>query len=138
MHLTKMHTVIILNAPRQMYAMTYAKLLLTIFKYIPQVMANYRRQSTLGWSINQVLLDFTGGIFSLLQLMIDSLLQVDWSGLTGNPVKLGLANISLLFDIVFMTQHYVLYGSVEKKGVTTEVSIDPAQRRGVETEPLLR
>jgi cystinosin len=52
----------------------------------------------------------------MVQLLIDSSLQADWSGLTGNPVKFGLANISLLFDIVFITQHYVLYGPVEEKG----------------------
>lgn len=52
----------------------------------------------------------------MVQLLIDSSLQADWSGLTGNPVKFGLANISLLFDIIFITQHYVLYGPVEEKG----------------------
>jgi len=52
----------------------------------------------------------------MIQLLIDSSLQADWSGLTGNPVKFGLANISLLFDIIFITQHYVLYGPVVEKG----------------------
>lgn len=46
---------------------------------------------------------------SILQLVIDSSLQADWSGLTGNPVKLGLGNVSIFFDIIFITQHYVLY-----------------------------
>ena len=46
----------------------------------------------------------------MLQLAIDSSLQDDWSGLTGNPIKLGLANISMFFDIIFMIQHYWLYG----------------------------
>lgn len=117
--------------------MTFVKLLLTVFKYIPQVIANYRRKSTVGWSINQVLLDFIGGIFSLLQLVIDSSRQADWSGLTGNPVKLGLANISLLFDLVFMTQHYVLYGSVAEKAVGTGVLGDRTPGPRTETEPLL-
>lgn len=87
---------------------------MTVFKYIPQVIANFRRRSTIGWSITQQLLDFTGGLGSLLQLLIDSALQRDWSGLTGNPLKLGLANISLLFDIVFLVQHFVLFGPVEE------------------------
>lgn len=52
-------------------------------------------------------MDFAGGILSLMQLLIDSSLQADWSGLTGNPVKLGLSNISLFFDIIFILQHYV-------------------------------
>jgi hypothetical protein len=29
---------------------------------------NYRRKSTVGWSIGNILLDFTGGVFSLLQM----------------------------------------------------------------------
>lgn len=106
----------------QVYSLTYIKLLLTVFKYIPQVVANFRRRSTLGWSVWQVLLDFTGGSLSLLQLVVDSALQADWSGIIANPLKLGLANISLLFDIVFIVQHYVLFGPVEEQSASREDS----------------
>jgi len=51
----------------------------------------------------------------MLQLIIDSSLQADWSGITGNPVKTGLSLISLVFDIIFIIQHYVLYGPVEER-----------------------
>ena len=54
-----------------------------------------------------MLMDLAGGILSLLQLILDCSLQADWSGLTGNPVKLGLSNISFFFDAIFITQHYV-------------------------------
>lgn len=118
--------------------MTYVKLLVTVFKYIPQVIANHRRRSTEGWSIDQVLLDACGGVFSLVQLVVDSSMQADWSGLTGNPVKLGLANISLLFDIVFMTQHYVLYGPAGRKDIEAGAAIPPTNRQRGETEPLLQ
>jgi len=91
------------------YAISYVKLVVTAVKYMPQVYVNYKRQSTAGWSIGQILLDFSGGIFSMAQLIIDSSLQADWSGLTGNPVKLGLSNVSMFFDIIFITQHYILY-----------------------------
>lgn len=76
---------------------------------------NYRRQSTLGWDINQILLDLAGGVLSLLQLVMDSSLQSDWSGITGNPVKLFLGNISIIFDLIFITQHYILYRGAESK-----------------------
>lgn len=33
---------------------------------------NYRRQSTEGWSIGNVLLDFSGGLLSILQMIIQS------------------------------------------------------------------
>jgi cystinosin len=106
------------------YALGYVKIIAPIVKYCPQVHLNFRRKSTVGWSIGQILLDFIGGILSLLQLVIDSALQADWGGLTGqytqrkyvhvclficagNPVKLGLSNISMLFDVIFITQHYM-------------------------------
>jgi cystinosin len=65
------------------YSFGYVKLICTVIKYCPQVYVNYKRKSTEGWSINQILLDFTGGVLSLAQLLIDSALQADWSGLTG-------------------------------------------------------
>jgi cystinosin len=93
---------------------------------MPQVLTNYRNKSTQGWSIAQILLDFVGGILSILQLGIDSYLQGDWSGVTGNPVKFALGNISIFFDIIFITQHYCVYRG--KKG--------PADLES-EEEPLL-
>ncbi|KAI9668679.1 MAG: hypothetical protein M1829_005292 [Trizodia sp. TS-e1964] len=91
------------------YTIGYVKLLVTTVKYIPQAWANYTRQSTDGWSIHQILLDVAGGVLSLSQLVLDSSFQDDWSGLTGNPVKLGLSNVSIFFDVIFIVQHYWLY-----------------------------
>ncbi|EKD19947.1 uncharacterized protein L3040_002374 [Drepanopeziza brunnea f. sp. 'multigermtubi'] len=91
------------------YAVSYVKLVITLVKYMPQVLTNRNNKSTKGWSIAQILLDFAGGILSILQLGIDSYLQGDWSGITGNPVKLALGNISVFFDIIFIIQHYFLY-----------------------------
>ncbi|KKZ62223.1 hypothetical protein EMCG_03361 [[Emmonsia] crescens] len=91
------------------YALSYVKLIITIIKYIPQAWVNYKRKSTVGWSISAILLDFSGGVLSVLQLLIDSALEEDWSGVTGNPIKLLLGNVSIFFDIIFMLQHYVLY-----------------------------
>ena len=82
---------------------------MTVVKYIPQAWVNFKRKSTVGWSIWQILLDVTGGVLSILQLVIDSSLQNDWNGITGNPVKLGLGNVSIFFDIIFIIQHYILY-----------------------------
>lgn len=93
----------------QIYTLGYVKLLTVFLKYIPQAWVNYKRKSTLGWSIYPMLLDFAGGWLSLAQLCIDSALENDWSGVTGNPVKFGLGNITIVFDIIFMLQHYVLY-----------------------------
>lgn len=70
------------------YSFGYVKLVCTVIKYCPQVYVNYKRKSTEGWSINQILLDFTGGVLSLAQLLVDSALQADWSGLTGVRVDM--------------------------------------------------
>lgn len=58
---------------------------------------NYQRKSTKGWQIWNILLDFSGGSLSIVQLVGDSLaqaklqgLQSGWTGIFGNPAKLGL------------------------------------------------
>jgi cystinosin len=91
------------------YAVGYVKVVVTLVKYTPQMVANYRNKSTKGWSIWQILLDVLGGVLSVAQQGIDSYLQHDWSGITGNPVKFALGNISMIYDSIFITQHYVLY-----------------------------
>ena len=108
----------------QVYTMGYIKLLVTLVKYMPQVWLNRQRQSTQGWSIGQILLDFSGGVFSLLQLLIDSSFQPDWSGVTGNPVKLGLSNASIFFDLIFMVQHYVIYPSSNTDKISGRIGVE--------------
>ncbi|CAG8533779.1 3488_t:CDS:2 [Paraglomus brasilianum] len=92
-----------------LYFISYIKLGLSLIKYIPQAYINYKRKSTVGWSIHNIALDFTGGTLSLLQLILDAYLADDWSGISGDPVKFGLGSVSLTFDLLFMGQHYILY-----------------------------
>jgi cystinosin len=94
---------------------------------MPQVLTNYRNHSTNGWSIIQILLDFAGGILSIAQLCIDSYLQGDWSGITGNMVKLALGNVSVFFDLIFIVQHFYLYRG--KKGQFEDGEEDPLLAR---------
>lgn len=92
-----------------LYFMAWIKLAISVIKYLPQVWLNYKRQSTVGWSIHNILLDFTGGVLSTTQLLLDAWILGDWSGVTGDPVKFGLGFIAITFDIIFMIQHYILY-----------------------------
>jgi uncharacterized protein with PQ loop repeat len=46
----------------------YFKLIITMSKYWPQVMWNYKRKTTDGFSICGILMDFLGGIMALLQM----------------------------------------------------------------------
>ncbi|KAL5611570.1 hypothetical protein BROUX41_000845 [Berkeleyomyces rouxiae] len=111
------------------YAISYVKLVVTLVKYAPQIMHNYRARSTKGWSIGAILLDFTGGVLSVAQLGIDSYLVGDWSGVTGNPVKLALGNISMMYDSIFIAQHYVLYASEDDEDIETLLPTSVSERR---------
>jgi cystinosin len=146
------------------YLFSYVKLAITIMKYVPQVdpvynlnfliklfinkgflkaYINYKRKSTVGWSILNVLLDFTGGMFSLLQMFFLAynystflfkflmrkislkhffILTDDWTSIFGSPTKLGLGLLSILFDVVFMVQHYVLYRIPSEANVYTPIA----------------
>jgi len=92
-----------------LYFFSYVKLAITIIKYCPQAFMNYRRKSTEGWSIGNILLDFTGGVLSLLQMFFLARNYHDWSSIFGSPTKLGLGLFSILFDLLFIVQHYCLY-----------------------------
>ncbi|KAI8333441.1 PQ loop repeat-domain-containing protein [Chlamydoabsidia padenii] len=92
-----------------LYFLSYIKLVISFIKYIPQLWMNYRRKSTIGWSIHNILLDFTGGILSVAQLVLDAAISGDWSGITGDPVKFGLGFVAIVFDLLFMGQHFILY-----------------------------
>eukprot|EP01052_Picozoa_sp_SAG31_P006561 SAG31_NODE_303_length_18065_cov_5.733107_3_plen_134_part_00 len=90
------------------YMLSFIKLGISIVKYIPQVclgfpsssahkcdcvilqvLLNYQRKSTDGWNIDNVMLDFTGGLLSFGQLIMDCACARDWSGISGDPVKFG-------------------------------------------------
>lgn len=89
---------------------------------------NYKRKSTLGWSIGNIFLDFTGGSLSMLQMFLNAhnysnyfkwsykfscmliyWILDDWQSFFGDPTKFGLGLFSVVFDIFFIFQHYVLY-----------------------------
>ncbi|XP_022100200.1 cystinosin-like [Acanthaster planci] len=99
----------IINWLTYLYYFSYIKLGVSIIKYVPQAWMNFRRKSTVGWSIGNVLLDFTGGSFSLVQMFLLSFNNDDWRSIFGDPTKFGLGLFSILFDMLFMVQHYILY-----------------------------
>eukprot|EP00795_Rhopilema_esculentum_P004859 gene4860-21188_t len=92
-----------------LYYFSYIKLAVTLIKYMPQAYMNFKRKSTVGWSIGNVLLDFTGGSLSMIQLFLLAHNNDEWSSLFGDLTKFGLGLFSILFDLLFIVQHYVLY-----------------------------
>lgn len=118
----------------QITILSLLKVLLTIVKYVPQALSHIRERSTFGFSITQVLLDTAGGIFSLTQLLLDSIDSGStWNGaaraITENPGKLGLACVSLAFDGLFVIQHYLLYGPVNLLRNKAETHANDEERR---------
>ncbi|CAD5211933.1 unnamed protein product [Bursaphelenchus okinawaensis] len=93
--------------------LSYIKLAVTASKYLPQAILNFKRKSTVGWSIGNILLDFTGGSMDILQMILQAVNTDDWSGFTGNKVKFGLGIVSMGFDVLFIIQHYCLYRHTE-------------------------
>ncbi|XP_026739544.1 cystinosin homolog isoform X2 [Trichoplusia ni] len=92
-----------------LYYCSYIKLFITFIKYLPQAIMNYRRKSTVGWSIGNIILDFTGGFLSIFQMVVNAYNYNDWVSFFGDFTKFGLGLFSLAFDIFFMLQHYVFY-----------------------------
>ncbi|XP_078656144.1 cystinosin-like isoform X1 [Branchiostoma floridae x Branchiostoma belcheri] len=116
---------------------SYIKLVITLVKYIPQGYMNCRRKSTEGWSIGNVLLDFTGGTFSLLQMFLIAYNTDDWTTLFGDFTKFGLGALSILFDLFFMLQHYVLF-PVSKREKHIQNADNVVANSTDDNEPLLK
>ena len=92
--------------------MGYYKLFISFIKYVPQVYWNYKRESTQGWSIFNILMDFTGGAFSFIQIIINKIndrINDLLAAQSISPVKIGLGIMSMFYDIIFIIQHYILY-----------------------------
>uniref|UniRef100_A0A7S1FP28 Uncharacterized protein n=1 Tax=Corethron hystrix TaxID=216773 RepID=A0A7S1FP28_9STRA len=81
------------------YQLAVIKMGITVTKYCPQAWHNYTRKSTDGWNIWGVILDFMGGILSVLQLVFDCAATGHWDGITGDLVKFGLGFTSIIFDV---------------------------------------
>ncbi|CAG4941310.1 unnamed protein product [Parnassius apollo] len=98
-----------------LYGCSYIKLCITLIKYMPQAYMNYKRKSTIGWSIGNIFLDFVGGSLSILQMALNAYNYNDWISFFGDATKFGLGLFSLVFDIFFMLQHYVFYRHADEK-----------------------
>ena len=99
-----------------LYGLSYLKVIITFIKYFPQAFLNYSRKSTVGWNVWSVVLDFFGGLLSLLQLVLDCWNKNDFSGITGDIPKFFLSLLSMSFDVssiihLFHCPHLVLVTS---------------------------
>lgn len=76
--------------------------MISFVKYTPAAYWNYKRKSTKGWSIFNILLDLVGAAFSIAS----GSLSVS-NGL--NITKMILALLTVFYDMIFILQHYCLY-----------------------------
>ncbi|KAL3636656.1 hypothetical protein CASFOL_018955 [Castilleja foliolosa] len=106
------------------------QVVMTIIKYIPQAVLNFRRKSTVGFSIGNILLDLLGGVTNYCQMVVQSVDQHSWVNFYGNIGKIMISLVSIFFDILFIIQHYVLYCS--KKNA------NPSDPNAVSKEPLVQ
>ncbi|XP_050380743.1 cystinosin homolog [Argentina anserina] len=101
---------------------------MTAIKYIPQAVFNFMRKSTDGFSIGNILLDFSGGVANYAQMAVQSIDQDSWVNFYGNIGKTLLSLISIFFDLLFMGQHFVLYpakGALISRKLSKEESAEP-------------
>ncbi|ORC87082.1 cystinosin [Trypanosoma theileri] len=121
-----------------LYGLSMIKLGISIVKYLPQIYLNYKRKCTIGWNIWNVILDFTGGILSIVQQVMDSWVTGNWEGMTGNPVKFALGSVSILYDVVFLVQHFVLYRQNNKDFAASDDCTEAVDSRQQSEESVVR
>ena len=91
------------------YILGYIKTFLGLVKYAPQVVLNYRRKSTEGFAVGMMIFDLIGGTASLLQMLFIAINNDDVASITGNPGKLGTGVVTVVFEIIFLIQKYIIY-----------------------------
>ena len=65
------------------------------------------------------------GVLSLLQVFMLAYNNDQWSAIFGNFTKFGLAAVSIMFDILFLLQHYVFYtDELQHKTMTKSTTAD--------------
>lgn len=91
------------------YSLSYVKLISTLTKYIPQILLNRKRRSTSGFNIWTAVFDCLGGIFSFLQVAVDSIGLRSFGPMKIHHVKLLVGVATIIKNIILMMQHYIWY-----------------------------
>ncbi|XP_055524516.1 cystinosin homolog [Wyeomyia smithii] len=107
-----------------LYVLSYIKLSTNLIKYFPQAYINYKRQSTEGFAIMNRLLDLAGGLLSIFQMIINAWNFDDLDSILGSPVKFALGFVSIVFDLVFITQHFYLYRKPVKVSIFKSETVE--------------
>lgn len=89
------------------------KISMSLIKYIPQVIHNHDRKSMKGFAIQSVALDITGGVASLSQLILQITKDQGFNfvAIVANFGKIGLALVTLVFNVIFISQWLIFRDS---------------------------
>ncbi|KAI5068265.1 hypothetical protein GOP47_0016610 [Adiantum capillus-veneris] len=87
---------------------------ITFIKYIPQAWMNHKRKSTDGYSIENIILDLFGSSTNLVQMGVQSFDQGSYVNFIGNMGKLLFCAVVLVYDGIFVVQHFCLYNLPEQ------------------------
>lgn len=99
----------------------FSKVFYSLIGYIPQVIYNFKRESTFGWSVNAIILDLIGGFFSLAQNIVDVVRGYkDNENSSLNIAKFSLSFVTIFFDFIFMFQFYWLYPKQKERAVSED------------------
>ena len=93
----------------------YTKIAVNLVKNSPQLYLNYRRRSTLGWSVEGVLADLVGATAAFVQQSLDVWNGDDWGMMVGDLPKFLLSILSFAFDCAFIVQHFVCYAGMNRE-----------------------
>ena len=106
------------------------KVVINLIKNIPQLLLNYSRQSTVGWSIWGVWIDLAGATAAFIQQVLDVWNEEDWGPLVGNVPKFLLSVLSFAFDLAFILQHHVCYRGSNSEEVEGEGETGQGEEEG--------
>jgi cystinosin len=124
------------DAVETMTFMGTLKTVFSVYMLIPQAILNWKRKSTYGWSVLNCILDVFAGLLSIVQVMIDywglDLPVAERTAKDLNIAKLSLGLNCVVFDILFIYQHFCLYrGNVPKSCIRTSASVENNNQEGL-------
>lgn len=104
--------------------LAYFKIIISLIKYIPQVLHNYRRKSMYGISRLQIIFDLTGSFFSFAEFYLKKNRPI-LEAVDANRGKVGITIVTFLFGTIFLFQMY-LYGTSRSELRSKEKEYDLA------------
>ncbi|ODQ77894.1 hypothetical protein BABINDRAFT_163266 [Babjeviella inositovora NRRL Y-12698] len=96
------------------------KMATSFFKFIPQMILNYKTKSMGGLAINGIWLDVLGNILFFIQLVMSCEMILEarndhistvFDVMAENPGKVGILLVGFGFNVISIVQYYVLYAN---------------------------